>query len=367
MRILELVPALGAGGGERFTVDLCNELSKNNEIYLLKMRSFPNSDFYVKDLSERIHFIKLNEGLSLISKIKQIFIAFYWIVRLKPDIVHGHLVAINWLFFASLFYHKPKYFFTIHNLAEEEYGTKLGYYVRKFGFMHRIHPITISDTCETSFRNVYGFNSTKMIYNGCRDVKITNNFQYIFEEVNGYKKDKNTKVYINVARNAIQKNHEVLIKSFLNFLCGGANAILILIGDWDQNIERKNKLLSMITSPNIHFLGPKNNVPDYLECADYFCLSSSWEGLPISVLEAGLSGCYPVLTPVGGNTDIVVNEEWGVLCKDCSISEYVKALDKAYIKDIDREVLISKFKSKFTMLACANSYNKTFKLTKLNA
>ena len=366
MKILELVPALGAGGGERFTVDLCNELAKDNDVYLLKMRSFLNSDFYLQDLSERIHLINLNEGLSLISKIKQIFIAFYWILRLKPDIVHGHLVAIYWLFFASLFYHKPKYFFTIHNLAEEEYGTKLGYYVRKFSFMHRIHPITISDTCEISFRNVYGFNSTKMIYNGCRDVKITNNFQYIFEEVNGYKKDKNTKVYINVARNAIQKNHEVLIKSFLNFLCGGANAILILIGDWDQDIERKNKLLSMITSPNIHFLGPKNNVPDYLECADYFCLSSSWEGLSISVLEAGLVGCYPVLTSVGGNKDIIIDDNWGLLSSDCTIQAYIEVLKKSYHKNIDREEVKSLYLSKFTMNKCSKSYFNLFENIKYN-
>jgi glycosyltransferase involved in cell wall biosynthesis len=366
MKILELIPALGAGGGERFTVDLCNELAKDNDVYLLKMRFFSNSDFYLQDLSKRVHFINLKEGISLISKIKQIFIAFYWILRLKPDIVHGHLVAINWLLFASVFYHKPKYFFTIHNLAEEEYGTKLGYYVRKFGFKHGIHPVTISDTCETSFRNVYGFHSTKMIYNGCRNIKITNGFQEVSEEIDSYKNDKNTKVYINVARNAIQKNHELLIKSFLNFIRGGANAILILIGDWNQNIERKKELLSMITSPNIHFLGPKNNVSDYLVCADYFCLSSSWEGLPISVLEAGLLGCYPVLTSVGGNKDIIIDDNWGLLSSECTTKAYIEVLKESYHKNIDREKIKSLYLSKFTMNKCSKSYLNLFKNIKYN-
>lgn len=35
MKILEIIPQLSSGGGERFVVDLCNELSKEHDVTLM--------------------------------------------------------------------------------------------------------------------------------------------------------------------------------------------------------------------------------------------------------------------------------------------------------------------------------------------
>ena len=42
--------------------------------------------------------------------------------------------------------------------------------------------------------------------------------------------------------------------------------------------------------------------------SDAFCLTSVYEGLPISLLEAISCGCVPVCTPVGGITEVVHHE-----------------------------------------------------------
>ena len=57
MKILELSPSLAPGGAERFTVDLSNELAKNNDVHLLVMRKYRNSMFYKDDVSEKVHII----------------------------------------------------------------------------------------------------------------------------------------------------------------------------------------------------------------------------------------------------------------------------------------------------------------------
>ena len=38
MRILQINICLASGGAERFVVDLCNELSKNNDVTLLTLK-----------------------------------------------------------------------------------------------------------------------------------------------------------------------------------------------------------------------------------------------------------------------------------------------------------------------------------------
>ena len=46
---------------------------------------------------------------------------------------------------------------------------------------------------------------------------------------------------------------------------------------------------------------------------DAYALCSSYEGMPISLIEAIGVGCIPVCTPVGGIVDVVHNGENGFL------------------------------------------------------
>ena len=49
MKILEIIPQLSSGGGERFVVDLCNELSKEHDVTLMVLHSLDKVDFYLKE------------------------------------------------------------------------------------------------------------------------------------------------------------------------------------------------------------------------------------------------------------------------------------------------------------------------------
>lgn len=360
MKILELTPSLAPGGAERFTVDFTNELSKENDVTLLVMRQFEKSDFYRKELSEKVHCIQGKGTLTLVSKFFQVFYALFWILKLKPDVVHAHTVGINWLLLPSILHSSCKYYFTIHNLANQECTTRMGYRIRKFLFKRNVRAVTISEICEKSFVKFFGFHSFAMIPNGCRNIHTTKRLDDVKVEIERLKKSSQTKVFVNVARLMHQKNHKLLIQAF-NFLAKeNYDVVLLQIGNYKDYPHYKEELDALITTDRIHFLGTRTNVADYLALADYFCLSSAWEGLPISLLEAGLMGCYPISTPAGGCVDVIINKQWGLLSKDFELKSYIESLKEALNTDYNRDCVTKLYQEKYLMSFCVKKYIELF-------
>ncbi|MBF0858867.1 glycosyltransferase family 4 protein [Gluconobacter sp. LMG 31484] len=65
--------------------------------------------------------------------------------------------------------------------------------------------------------------------------------------------------------------------------------------------------------PRLRMLGYREDVPDLLKAADVFVLPSHFEGLPMSVIEAMLTGLPVVATDVRGPREQVVNGKTGFL------------------------------------------------------
>ena len=100
------------------------------------------------------------------------------------------------------------------------------------------------------------------------------------EEIINLKKSPFTKVFVNVARVSKQKNQELLIKVFDKLLNESKDVILLAIGR-QTDLSYLKKIQDKIPK-NVYLLGSKSNATDYMLLADAFCLSSLWEGMPIS-------------------------------------------------------------------------------------
>ena len=164
MKIFEYIPQLGSGGGERFTVDLCNELSNHHEVVLCVSYSLEKLGFYKDEISPNVRVICMDKkkGFDFLLP----FRIYNLIRKEKPDVVHTHLMAIVYSIFAILFFRKAKYFHTVHNSAKEETDGKIGEIIRRFLFSYRLaKPVTISPVSQNSFHDFYGLKAP-MIYNG---------------------------------------------------------------------------------------------------------------------------------------------------------------------------------------------------------
>jgi len=78
----------------------------------------------------------------------------------------------------------------------------------------------------------------------------------------------------------------------------------------------------------LHLLGYRTDVAAILAAADVFVLPSLFEGLPMSVIEAMLTGLPVVATAVRGPREQVVPEVTGLLVPPASVMPLAKALNR---------------------------------------
>ena len=100
------------------------------------------------------------------------------------------------------------------------------------------------------------------------------------------------------------------------------------------------------------------NIPDYLNHADAFCLTSLFEGLPITLIEAMACGCIPVCTPVSGVIDIIRDGETGFISRDFTTDAFKETVERFLEngRDAMKQDLKKLFTNRFSMEICAANY-----------
>ncbi|MEP6513862.1 MAG: glycosyltransferase family 4 protein, partial [Parafilimonas sp.] len=315
-------------------------------------------------LDKKIKFITLGKrqgpDLKIFSRV------YHLLEKLKPDVVHTHLHSGYYCFRAYLKIknHLFKKVHTIHNLAKRDspWHGRMAY---KYFFNKKIiHPVTISEEVFKSAVKEYGSIITTLINNGSIPVRSSFAINEVAELINKLKKNTDTKVLLNIARISKQKNQQLLIECMRTLGKEGENVIALIIGDYAPDDEKLYRQLNQNKPPNVYFIGRIKNVGDYYLNADAFLLSSIFEGLPISLLEALSAGVIPVCTPVGGVKNIV-NKDIGFLSADVSYESYLAAL-KAYLKTASPELEVIKqngkelYKKEFSIESCAAEYDALY-------
>ena len=100
----------------------------------------------------------------------------------------------------------------------------------------------------------------------------------------------------NVARFTYQKNHNLLIDIFLNILKEKKDAILLLVGDGELKNEIEEEVKKNKIEENVLFLGNRDDVNYLLQAMDVFVLTSRFEGLPVTMVEAQAADLKCVVT-----------------------------------------------------------------------
>ena len=102
MKIIQILPSLHTGGGEKFAIDLSNELNKNgNEVIICVLDKLENDLNLLKMVNSNVKIISLNKTSSF--SFKTMLNLYSFIKKEKPDVIHTHLRALIYSIFVILF------------------------------------------------------------------------------------------------------------------------------------------------------------------------------------------------------------------------------------------------------------------------
>lgn len=339
MKIFEIIPQLSSGGAERFTIDLCNELSTKHEVTLIVLHSVEKFGFYADELASNVRLVSMDKRMGF--DMSLLFRLWRLIKKEKPDVVHTHLNGIIYISLSAAINRRV---------------------VRRLLFKTKLStPITISEESHRSFLDFYGIDAP-MIDNG-RNIPMNLKLSAdVVDEFKTYRRSDKTRVLVCLARMYPVKRHTLLAKVTARLYAEGYDFTVLAIGSTSQiDIVEEVKSLK---SENFYILGERKNPLEYLKAADAYALCSSYEGLPISLIEALGVGAVPVCTPVGGIVNLVHDGENGILAAGLEEDDYYNAMKR--FLDLDDEALCAMSKkakesyAPFSMTECAQKYVSLF-------
>lgn len=129
--------------------------------------------------------------------------------------------------------------------------------------------------------------------------------------------------WIAVGRLAPVKDYPTLLLAFAA-LPGEPHLKILGTGTEEQSLRRMAAELQV--GDRVHFAGFQRDVQPHLAAADAFVLTSLWEGLPVSVLEASAAGLPVVATEGAGTREAMLPGETGLLVPVGDISALAKTM-----------------------------------------
>jgi glycosyltransferase involved in cell wall biosynthesis len=136
--------------------------------------------------------------------------------------------------------------------------------------------------------------------------------------------DAGTPLVVTAARLAPQKALHVMLDAVA--ACT-TRPFLAVVGEGPMRAELENHA-TRVAPDRVAFLGWRDDVADFVAAADAFCLSSVWEGIPLSLQESILLGTPVVATNVGGMSEVVAERESGRLVPPGEPALLAAALDE---------------------------------------
>jgi len=305
LRILHIIPNFGEGGAERLVVDLM-EATNKEQFEIMAVSLYPESgtilEKEIRKKGFRVYFLNKHRGVDL-----RMVLHLYRLFRfLRPDIVHTHRYVLRYTLLPTVFCRIPIRVHTVHNLAQKEVdfiGKVVHWIAFHFG---KVVPISISYEVANSIKYIYGKGIyTPVIYNGIRTIRFVLNTKP--------ENSKKNLVLLHIGRFSPQKNHLLLIQAFAMVIKENPAIQLWLVGDGPLRPVVEKEVLEKGLKEKVIFFGIREDIPELLAYSDILVLSSDYEGVPLTILEAMTAGKPVVATAVGGVPELIKDGITGIL------------------------------------------------------
>jgi len=230
----------------------------------------------------------------------------------RPDIVHSHMVHANLLArIARIFYRIPVLICTAHSIDEGGRWREIAY--RLTDFLADLTTNVSQAAVERYIRvGAAPKNKIRFIPNGIDTAKFKPDEAASWRLRNELGID-NYFVWLAVGRFEVAKDYPNMLQAFKMIVDKKQDTLLLLAGQGSLLEETRKLANELDLEDKVRFLGVRRDVPDLMNAADAYVMSSAWEGMPMVLLEAEACGLPVVATDVGGNSEVILNNKSGYI------------------------------------------------------
>lgn len=314
MRIAYLVTTLGVAGAEMQVLMLAREMRRrDHDVAVVSLRD----DFLdlVPKLGEEgipSFSLGLDHHWLLLSALGR---ARAWGKEWRPDVVHSHMVHAN-VFgrLLRLVLDIPVLISTAHTIYE-------GGQLRMWAY--RATDWLTDLTTNVSPEAVGAFVSKR----ACPATRI----RYVANgvDVHRFRPDLTARVclrrelgvgdrfvFLAVGNFYPAKDYPTLIEAFAQLHSLQRDALLLIAGEGPHRQDIEALIRSLSLDHAVRLLGTRRDVPDLMNAADCFVMSSVYEGAPMVLIEAMSCGKHIICTEFGGAASLIGNTGVLVPCRN---------------------------------------------------
>ncbi len=310
IKILFIIDGLNAGGKERQLYEIMKVFSEASHLKT-GIIIFNKNNHYSDRIKKKVnYFVELNKRPT---RLEPFFTIWKHIRGFKPDIIH------TWDSLSSMYACFPVKFFKIKFIdgSIRDAGIEKGWqlFLKKY-FLKRADLIIANSKAGLHYYKIRG----EVIYNAIDTRRF-------------YKRIKTGKINIIMVANFTDyKDHKTFINAAIKLLNNKQIDNVYFAGDGPHkqiHIDNLKKNYPGIFL-KFHFLGLTPNIEKYLAKCKFgiLCSTSAYsEGISNSVLEYMAAGLIPIVTDVGGSSEIISDTNNGYLIKSGDSDKIVEIIE----------------------------------------
>lgn len=328
MKIMYLIWSLGCGGAENIVCSLALEHS-------------PDIEPVVCCLDDHGYHARLlqNSGIKVLAMHKRRGFDPTVIFRLRSIARQEGIELINsHLWSANLYARLLKFICRIPVVTVEHsvdlWKKKHHFFIDSFLAARSNCTILVSK----AVREFYQQNAPKVlqksrvIYNGINlePFKSSENIrsELLSHFLPGLEGDENAVLLVNVGRLVPAKNQAELVRLTQTLVARGRNIFTVIVGDGPLRGELEKQIAETGMQQRVWLAGVRDDVPLILKSCDLYVMTSSWEGLPLVILETMSAGTPPVFYDVGGTSEVVRDGLDGIKIASGDFASMAAAVDR---------------------------------------
>lgn len=292
IKVLEMIAALNFGGSQAMIINLCKAMNKNNVHcdFIVDHPEYMGMAPVVEELGSKIYVLPSFKG----TNIKEIQNAWekFFLEHGEYQILHSHSRSYASLYLPIAKRHGLKTIIHSHNTSNGKGISSIAKMILQYPLRYQSDYYfgCSKEAGEWLFGKKVVSSNNFYVLNNAID---TDKFAFNKTIRNEYRKQfglQDEKVFIQVGRLDVQKNHSFMLNAFKKYTEINPNSKLFIIGNGVLKEEILSQIGDLKLNDNVIMLEGRNDVNNLLQMADCFVMPSLFEGLSVAGIEAQASG-----------------------------------------------------------------------------